>query len=130
MARILVDRSSLAVDSSKATSIVLSRAGGHVELRRVADRLVGPDAGLVGSVASIVAALDTLRADDVVSLGPPGRNEGFDAPSLEVRVDRTRLLFGRDVLRKNQMMVLARVSGIDATFAVARERVDPLRNAL
>ncbi len=138
LARILVDRSALTIDSAKASLIVLSRAGARVELRRIADRLEGPDGGLATSVASIASALDTLRADDVVRLGSPGADEGFSAPSLEVSVDlegdggkRTlRLRFGRDVLRKNQTMVLARVSGVDATFAVARERVDPIRNAL
>jgi hypothetical protein len=138
LARILVDKSALTIDSANASSIVLSRAGAHIELRRVADRLVGPDAGMATSTASIASALDTLRADDVVRLGPPQADEGFSAPSLEVQVElegdggkrSVHLRFGRDVLRRNQTMVLTRVSGVDATFAVARERVDPIRNAL
>ena len=78
-----------------------------------------------------------MRADDVVHLGPPAQDEGFATP-FEVRADlqsdagkRTvHIRFGRDVLRKNQTMVFTRIDGIDATFAVARERVDPIRNAL
>ncbi len=137
LARILVDRSALTVDSTKASLIVLTRATAHVELRRVADRFVAPDA-LAVSAATITSALDTLRADDVVHLGAAAPDEGFAPPSCEIRADlegdggkrSIQIRFGRDVLRKNQMMVLARVAGVDATFAVARERVDPIRNAL
>ena len=90
------------------------------------------------SVESIASALDVLRADDVVRLGPPAPDEGFAQPSLDVRAEldsdagkRTvHLRFGRDALRKNQAIVYARVDGVDATFAVARERVDPIRSAL
>jgi hypothetical protein len=138
VSRILIDRSVLGVEAPAASSIVLSRAGTRVELRRVGGVLVGPDAGLPTSVEAIAGALATLRADDVVRLGPPAPDEGFDAPSLDVRAEvaadagtRTvHVRFGRDVLRKNQAMVYARIDGIDATFAVARERVDPIRNAL
>jgi hypothetical protein len=137
LARIFVDRSALVVETAHASSIVLSRGATRVELRRVADRLTAPDAGLAVSAESIASALDALRADDVVRLGPPARDEGFDAP-FDVRVElegdggkRTvHVRFGRDVLRKNQAMVYARIDGVDATFAVARERVDPIRNAL
>ena len=129
LSKILVDRSALAIDAAKASSIVLSRVGARLELRRVADRWTGPDAG-VATPDSIANALDTLRADDVVRLGPPAPEEGFAAPSLDVRVDGHHLRFGRDALRKNQAMVFVRVDGTEATFAVARERVDPLRNAL
>ena len=138
LSRILIDRSALGVEASKASSIVLSSAGARLELRRVADRLVGPDAGLPTRVETIASALDSLRADDVVRLGPPAPDEGFASPSLDVRAEmegdageRTvHVRFGRDVLRKNQAMVFARIDGVDATFAVARERVDPVRNAL
>ena len=138
LSRILVDRSVLGVSASSASAIVLSRAGARVELRRVGGRLVAPDAGLPTSVDSIAGTLDALRADDVVHLGPPAPDEGFAAPSLDVRAEieadagkRTvHVRFGRDALRKNQAMVYARIDGVDATFAVARERVDPVRNAL
>ena len=130
LARILIDRSVVGVETAASKSIVISRPGAHVELHRVADKLEGPDAGLAVSIGSIVSALDALRADDVVHLGAPLADEGFGTPSLEVRAGEKTIRFGRDVLRKNQSMVLARVSGVDATFAVARERVLPLRNAL
>jgi hypothetical protein len=138
LARILVDRSALGVETGSATSIVLARSGARIELSRAGGVLVGPDAGLPVGVPAITTALDALRADDVVRLGPPAPDEGFAAPSLDVRAEleadggkRTvHLRFGRDVLRKNQAMVFARVDGVDATFAVARARVDPIRNAL
>jgi hypothetical protein len=129
LARILVDRSVLGLETSKATSIVLSRGGARVELKRGADRFA-TDAGLPVSVESITSALDVLRADDVVRLGPPAPDEGFAQPSLDIRAGTIHIRFGRDALRKNQAIVYARVDGVDATFAVARERVDPIRSAL
>ena len=133
LGRILIDRSALAIDPASASSIALARGGTRVELHRVGGVLVGPDAGLPASVESITSALGVLRADDVVRLGPPAPDEGFDAPSLDVRATgehAAHVRFGRDTLRKNQAMVFARIDGVDATFAVARERVDPIRNAL
>jgi len=137
IARILVDRSAVGLETSKASSIVLSRGGARVELKRAADKFA-TDAGLPVSVESITSALDVLRADDVVRLGPPAPDEGFAQPSLDVRAEiegdagkRTvHLRFGRDALRRNQAIVYVRVDGVDATFAVARERVDPIRSAL
>ncbi len=131
LAKILIDRS-FSIESSHASEIVLSRGASRVELRRVADKLVAhgaSDAGLAVTTESITNALDALRADDVVHLGPPAPDEGFAAP-FDVRIGTTHLRFGRDVLRKNQAMVFARIDGVDATFAIARERVDPIRNAL
>ncbi len=137
LARILVDRSALGLETSKASSIVVTRGSARVVLKRSADKFV-TDAGLPTSVDSITSALDVLRADDVVRLGPPAPEEGFAQPSLDVRAEldtdagkRTvHLRFGRDALRKNQAIVYARIDGVDATFAVARERVDPIRSAL
>jgi hypothetical protein len=137
LTRVLVDRSALALETSKASSIVLSRGGARVELKKSADKFA-TDAGLAVSVDSITNALDVLRADDVVHLGPPAPEEGFAQPSLDVRAEMetdagkhtVHLRFGRDALRKNQAIVYARVDGVDATFAVARERVDPIRSAL
>ncbi|HSQ67789.1 MAG TPA: DUF4340 domain-containing protein [Polyangiaceae bacterium] len=135
--RILIDRSVVGLEPSRATRIELVRGAARVVLERQADRLVGPDAGLATGVEALEAALGGLRADDVVHLGPPAADEGFGAPSFEIRAElegdagrqHARLRFGRDVLRKNQPMVLCRADGVDATFAVAKERVDPLRNA-
>jgi hypothetical protein len=137
LARILVDRSVVGLETSKASSITLTRGGAHAILKRSADKFAS-DAGLPVSVESITSALDVLRADDVVRLGPPAPEEGFAQPSLDVRAEldtdagkRTvHLRFGRDALRRNQAIVYARVDGVDATFAVARERVDPIRSAL
>jgi len=137
LARILVDRSVIALETSRASTIVLSRGGARVELKRSADRFA-TDAGLPVSVESVTSALDVLRADDVVRLGPPAPDEGFAQPSLDVRAEMdtdarkhtVHLRFGRDALRRNQAIVYARIDGVDATFAVARERVDPIRSAL
>ncbi len=137
LSRILIDRSVLAFDAKQSTELVLSL--GTKKLTLVYRQGAWSTTGIVSAEApeAIASALEGLRADDVVHLGPPAQDEGFATP-FEVRADlegdagkRTvHVRFGRDVLRKNQTMVFTRIDGIDATFAVARERVDPIRNAL
>ena len=133
-ARILVDRSPLAGDPSKADAITLARDKARVTLTRVADRLVATDGGLAGGPDALVLALGSLRADEVVRLGAPDPDEGFAQPSLEVTATlegdggprKVRIVFGRATVRRNQPMYFARIDGTHATFVVARERVDPL----
>lgn len=138
LARILIDRSALAADTKDASQIVLSRADRKLVIARPPGGAWSTHGAQTAQTPDAIAtALDGLRADDVVHLGPPTRDEGFDA-AFDVRVETTgdagkrtvHVRFGRDALRKNQAMVYARIDGVDATFAVARERVDPIRNAL
>ena len=133
-ARILVDRSPLALDPSKASDITLVRDKTRVALVRVADKLVAADGGLAGGPDALVTALGSLRADEVVRLGEADPDEGFAQPSLELTATvsgdagprRVHIIFGRATVRRNQPMYFARVDGTHATFVVVRERVDPI----
>jgi hypothetical protein len=74
----------------------------------------------------------------VVHLGPPKPDEGFATPTLDVRVKlavdggphEVHFMLGDTALLNRERMVYARVEGVDATYAVARERVGPIIEGL
>jgi hypothetical protein len=132
--RVLVDRSALSVDVDRVRSISLRRGGARFTVVRAGKAFVGPDGGLPEAPQRIADALATLRADEVVHVGPPRADEGFAAPTLRVEVEvdgdgglRTFVFeLGQATLRRDQKMYFARTPGVDATFVVARERVADL----
>jgi hypothetical protein len=79
-----------------------------------------------------------MRADEVVHLGAPRRDEGFLHPSLDVRVEiageagtkEVHFVIGESALILKERMFYARLDGVDATFAIARDRIAPLLDAL
>ncbi len=136
--RIVIDRSALSIDPARAESITLTQGPRSVALTRHQGRLLLAGGGTPPNPDELARGLAQLRADDVVHLGPAREAEGFGAPALviDARVDRgsgvaaVRITFGRASLRAHQNMLFARVTGVDATFAVAEDRLRPLLGAL
>lgn len=109
LTRVLVSRDALSLEGAGALEL---RRGGRVVVLSL-------DAG----------AAPSLRAEAVVHLGPARPDEGMAEPSLEVRAaggKEARVRLGRATLRRDQKVYFARIDGVDATFAVAAERVAPL----
>jgi Domain of unknown function (DUF4340) len=75
-------------------------------------------------------ALSTLRAEGVVHLGKPTREEGFDRPQLELSIrlvsGSARITIGAGDVWRETNVFYARRDGVDATFAIARSKVRPL----
>lgn len=134
--RLLVDRAAISVEPNRAERVVLRKGRRALVLVRTGGKLV-PDGG-TAAAALVAEALLVLKADDVVHLGEAAPDEGFADPSLEIRTTvaaggesrESVVTFGHVVLRRNQKMYFARVSGVAATFSVAKERVEPLMDAL
>jgi hypothetical protein len=136
--RLLLDRSAFHVDSGDVATLTLSRGKeklvllGHDRKLRLADG-GGPELG-----DKLAALLDAMHADSVVHLGPPRPNEGFSRPSLDVRIQTrsdaglkdVRFVVGDSTMIWKERMFFARLDGVDATFALARDRVSELLNAL
>lgn len=123
--RPLVDRNSLFVDPGAVTKLVVRRGAATASFTRPED--------------PPIAALGRLRADEALHFGPARPDEGMGTPSLEVTVDVAgdagpprivRFALGRASLVRDEKMYFARVAGVDATFAVAEERVQPLLDAV
>lgn len=128
--KLLVDRGAVSVDLATTSSISLSKRAARVQL--------AVDAGHVRSDAGtkIEDALAALRASSVVHLGAAAPDEGFGAPTLEIRITAStaggtahRIVFGSALTTGNEKQYFARVDGIDATFAVAKESVDAIVTA-
>ena len=136
--RVLIDRSGFHVDSAEVEMLSLARGSSRVVLSRRSGKLDLPDGGGADLGEKLSLALDALHVDDVVHLGPPAAKEGFGRPSLDVRIRMKRdsgarelhFVLGDSALILKERMFYARLDGVDATFAIARDRIAPLLDAL
>jgi hypothetical protein len=136
--RVLIDRSGFHIDSAEVDTLALARGGSRLVLTRREGKLGLPDGGGTDLGEKLSLALDALRADEVVHLGPPATKEGFAHPSLDVRIRLTgdagareaHFVLGDSALILKERMFYARLDGTDATFAIARDRIAPLLDAL
>jgi len=130
----LIDRGGFHADPSAIVRVTLSRGPAHVELSPHAHADGGPS----DRTSRAFEALALLRPEVVVHLGPPKPDEGFATPTLDVRVKlavdggphEVHFMLGDTALLNRERMVYARVEGVDATYAVARERVGPIIEGL
>jgi hypothetical protein len=88
-------------------------------------RTIGPQ---VADGDRLAGAVSSLHADSALHAGPAARDEGFDRPTLEVvatpqgdggdAAPERRILVGAQTHVDGAEAYFARVSGVDATFAV------------
>jgi hypothetical protein len=123
-----IDRSRFHVETSRGTSVTVVRAGVR--------RLLGSDAGTDDALEAAVAA---LFAESALHGGPAAAEEGIDHPTLELlaasRTDagapvERRVVIGAETHVDGSAAYFARVSGIDATFAVPKARVTAILDSL
>ncbi len=126
-----VDRSYFMVDPGEVRHIRFERGATKWELDASAR---GPDAGAAAERFEIVRkALGEARAEGLVHLGPPHKDEGFDKPRLALTVRTVppppaepreiRITVGKgDVWRDNSVFYVRR-AGVDATFAMAQSKL-------
>jgi hypothetical protein len=136
--RLLVDRTAFHVDSAEVETVTLSRGATRLVLHGSAGKLHLDGAGGAEIAEKVAVSLDAMHADDVVHIGAPKPSEGFSRPSLDVRI-KTRsdagarevhFVVGDSALLLKERMFYARIDGVDATFALARDHVADLMNAL
>lgn len=136
-ARVLVDRNGFFVDGQSLKSVTLVQGAKSAVFNRVDSHLVGPAGGPRDAAEKVAAALGQLRADEVVHLGAAVADEGFSAPTLDVRIASNadgggkprHFVIGRSTIRKNEKMHFTRIEGVDATFAIASDRLAPFFDA-
>lgn len=125
---------------SQAARWMLDRSAILVPLRDVAKvELRSGDAVLERDGATLGPALEGLGeliAEGVMHLGSPKEGAGFDNPLLRIEITRQStteplvMIVGRGEAWHNTSIYRLRRSGVDATFAVARSRLQPLIDAL
>jgi Domain of unknown function (DUF4340) len=148
-ARPSIDRGRFRLDIASLVRVVVERNGARVVLSRPrgADRLVRAGAELDGGEASDEAdrgrglerGLAGLYAEAAVHAGPPDADEGMDRPTLAIDATsrrgpegpvETRISIGAPERGGTTDAYFARVSGVDATFAVPRSAVSAILDAL
>jgi hypothetical protein len=123
-ARPLVDRNAFFLDPASVSSVVLRRGATSKTFAH--------------GEGEVAVSLGRLRAEEVTHLGAAKADEGFGAPSLEIQATAQndagaktlRITLGHATLLRDQKVYFARIAGIDATFVIAKERVQPLLDAV
>jgi hypothetical protein len=119
-----LDRSGLRIDPAGVSAVVLEHGSERVSLTRRGSDLVragGPADAAVDD--AIVRALQGLYALAALHTGPASKGEGMDSPALVLDVTTTarshrRITLGAEASIDGAQAYYARVTGVDATFAV------------
>jgi hypothetical protein len=127
-----------ACQPSDVETLTLSRGAKRLVMNGRGGKLVWADGGTADPDDKLAVALDGLRADDVTHFGAARPEEGFAHPSLDVRIEtrsdagakEVHFVVGDSALVQKERMFYARLDGVDATFAIARDRLAPLLDAL
>ena len=134
---LLIDRNGMRADPEAVMQLTLTR-GNEKRTLDTSSRGNRSRIGDGGPASQALSVLGTLRPEAVLHLGPPKPNEGFAAPTLDVRIEthtdagtrNIHFVLGDTALVRRQRLVFARVDGVDATFGIARDRLQPLLDAL
>jgi hypothetical protein len=138
----VVDRSLFMLETSAVKRLVLERGGERVVLERRAGRLAqsaGRPELSDGQIDAVASALDGLRAEAAIHLGPPAPTEGFADPTL--RVDATLELpnggerrvtyrVGAGDAWRNLSVYYVRRDDRPATYVIARALLAPVLGVL
>ena len=131
----MLDRAAILLPLQRIETLALSGRGDRRLLLTRRGDLWVPDSGPPSLGEVVRKALEALVAEGVTRLGAPDPSEGFDEPLLRIEVgleggEQARLTVGKgDVWRDTSIFYLRR-DGIEATFAVAQARLQPLLDAL
>lgn len=140
--RLAIDRSPFIVPVADVLRITLEREGRTVSLVSQGATMVESSShALLGEeeLRELTETLSTLRAEAAIRVGPPLAHEGFRDPRLVVRVvwrDQgapqrpERWMIGAADAWRGTAIYYARADGVDATFAIARSRLERLLDIL
>jgi hypothetical protein len=131
---LLIDRGGFRVDPGAVAQVSLSNG----KAKRTLNAEPRRDAGSRDPTSRVLAALETLRPDMVVHLGLPKPGEGFGVPTLDVRIKiradagarEIHFVVGDTAMVERHRLTYARIDGVDATFGIAHDRLEPLFDAL
>lgn len=138
-----LDRTVLTVDPTVVARITLDTPDSSVTLDRHGGQFVqssGSEQLSSAAIQRIVDALQVVRAQAAVHLGPPRPEEGLAEPLLRVSADRvpghgtlpprTAWRIGAGDSWRGVSVHYARAEGVDATYVVPRSLVQEIRSAL
>jgi hypothetical protein len=139
----LIDRSAFVVDGATTQRIELEREGRKIVLEKQGNEFVdrSPHAELSkGRIQQIIDALASMRAEAAVHTGPELPSEGLNRPQLRVFAESQtkggeppktmRYRVGAADSWRSMTVVYARADGVDASFVIARSKIDEILDAL
>jgi Domain of unknown function (DUF4340) len=137
-----IDRSRFRLDPKTLSRVVLSRGASQITLRRTEGGLTRhpDDDSEAGPGDAIEAALAGFYAVCAVHTGPPTKSERLDDPTLLITTTKAagpdggaatedRIVIGGEAQVDGADVYTARVSGVDATFAVPLRAVKAILDA-
>jgi hypothetical protein len=133
----LLDRAVFRADRESIVELSLDAEGlGSVQLRRVAGELVlqkGPSGFDPARITELLDAIESLRTEAAVHLGPATAIEGMRRPVLTGTIKRQspenlgvpliRFSVGSRDSFRDASIFYARIGGLNATYALPREQV-------
>jgi hypothetical protein len=136
-----VDRNRFRIDPTVLKSVTFVRGSTRFVFERTGDRLLprGGEAGEAGDGDKLEGALEGFYAQTALHIGAPAPEEGMNRPTLEIisrttvgdaSAGETRIVVGAAARIDGADGYFARVSGIDATFAVPQRVVAAVVDAL
>jgi Domain of unknown function (DUF4340) len=136
---LLFDRSVFMLHPKAAGRITLKAKGRTTVLSREGHEWLDQGASLSrGRIQQIIDALSTLRAEAAAHQGPAQPSEGLQSPALSVAVQATgdagaqkqRWSIGAGDAWRGMSIYYARADGVDATYVIARSKVQQILDAL
>jgi hypothetical protein len=140
--RLLLDLSPFIVTADAVSTVSLEQEGHKLELIASGDKFVQSTTQIpLGSdtLEELTEALANMRAESAIHLGATRPEEGFNEPRLTVQIRWregagkgrcSRWRIGASDAWQGTAIYYARADCINATFAIARSRLDRLLDAL
>jgi hypothetical protein len=134
----VIDRSRFRIDPAAVTRVSIVRAGVRQAFKSDGARLVRAGAGPDAADDPLADALAAFSSEAAIHIGPPAPGEGFDHPALEIEAATpgdaggaagARITVGGQGRDGPLDVYFARVTGVDATFSIARPIVDAILDA-
>jgi Domain of unknown function (DUF4340) len=143
-ARPAIDRARMRIDPAALDRVVVTRGAARIVLEAEEGRLTrATDAGSTVEASDagnerLENALASFHAQGALHTGAAAPGEGFDRPTLEIQAiargdaaeRRTVITIGAPTRMDGGTDYFARTSGVEATFAVSRQCVDAILDAL
>ncbi|HEY4103734.1 MAG TPA: DUF4340 domain-containing protein [Polyangiaceae bacterium] len=130
---LLVNRMPFSLDAAMFSSFTLASAGKNFRFVRHGDHFEQTPAGNfpADKLADLLEAISNLRPEAALHTGPPEPAEGLAKPILTLQITPQNaapetLTFGAGDSFRDTSIFYLRLSGVDATFVIAQNKVRPL----
>ncbi|HEX3774674.1 MAG TPA: DUF4340 domain-containing protein [Polyangiaceae bacterium] len=130
---LLINRSPISLDSASFASFTLASAGRSFRFARHGDHFEQTPPGNFPSdkLPDLLEAISNLRPEAALHTGPPEAAEGLAKPILTLQITPKKaapetMTFGAGDSFRDTSIFYLRISGVDATFVIAQNKVRPL----